>query len=380
MAWTFTTLEQFSKSLNNARISIGININMKNIRQRGILLTILCCSILYISLMYTTEYKNVGRKSEKLSLDSKIMKEILSILETNQTKSEATDKTRIEVLEKIYANMSVSNIWLNCSNMNEIEIDPKHKVFHGTRKNTYIGKFRGVPVAVKVVTTSNIFVRKCLKRDEAIMTYEECFHMVHMATMKEILLLHQLKHPGIIKLLGYCVRDTKPPQEKEPPLKHGVIAVYEYLDRYNVSALNFTQRLDFALQLADLLDYMEHSPLGSLHIADFTTSNIRVIDGQLKVSDIDLMFGFEQSCNTRCPLGVECVDGRCIGLNTMKQMHAACRTFFKELLRDENNEHGLELELKRIRLNCYDSVSAADMRKSIKDIITNLDNTKDKNR
>ena len=278
---------------------------------------------------------------------------------------------RLKLMEKIVDNMNVGDIWLNCTDMDEIEIDYQRRRARGTRRTTYLGKYRDRDVAVKIIEPHNSHSIHCLQNHiNDTLKYDECFHFVHLAALKEIVLLQQLRHPGIMKLLGYCVRDTNPPEKKTPPVKYGIIAVYEYAEKYNISKLNMRQRLDFAVQLADLLDYMEHSPLGSSWIKDFRTDNFMVADGLLKISDIDVLSGFEARCTTKCHYGVKCQEGRCVGMNARRQMNYACMAFFKHLLTDEENAYGLKNILSNLTRKCYTAkISAADMRESIKDII-----------
>jgi len=74
--------------------------------------------------------------------------------------------------------------------------------------------------------------------------------------MKEILLLKQLRHRGIVPLLGYCVRSEE--TESTSLHDHGVLAVYEYATPFYVTAMSdwpIDRRLDAAVQLAYLAAY-----------------------------------------------------------------------------------------------------------------------------
>ena len=71
-------------------------------------------------------------------------------------------------------------------------------------------------------------------------------------------------------MLGYCVRSEE--TTSTALAEHGVVAVHEYMERFyttGVTAWEWAERLQAAIEMADLLDYLEHSPLGSLRISDF---------------------------------------------------------------------------------------------------------------
>ena len=114
-----------------------------------------------------------------------------------------------------------------------------------------------------------------------------CYTFPNMKLMKEILLVSQLDHPGIIKLLGYCLRSEETVQT--PHLdEHGIIAVYEKVKQIksaHIKKLSVQSALTISLQLLDLLDYLEHSPLGSLAIMDLKYTNLMIADGHIKITD-----------------------------------------------------------------------------------------------
>ena len=260
---------------------------------------------------------------------------------------------------------------LNCTNLDEIVL--RNYVGKGSRKLTYRGVFRGEDVAVKIVTTNVNNVLRCLEKK--VIEYKDCFNKVHMSAMKEILLSYELEHPGIIKLLGYCVRDSNPPVKSDAPLQHGVIAVYEYAEKYDITNFTLLHKLTFAQQLADLLDYMAHSPIGSLRMEDLRKDNFRVVAGRLKVSDIDLFNAKEKRCTHRCEHGVKCKNGRCVGLNAIIMMTNAYNKLFHELLKadDKPNTYDVEALLHTIsRKIITHRLSARELKTQLQDIISDL--------
>ena len=160
----------------------------------------------------------------------------------------------------------------------------------------------------------------------------------------------------------------------DAPLQHGIVAVYEYAEAFNVTN-NFTllQKLTFAEQLADLLDYMEHSPLGSLRMDDLKQENVRMVKGHIKLSDIDHLNSKEIECSQECDHGVACENGRCVGLNARLNMISADEKFFRYFLKDNDNAHGLQHQLQSISHKIISfKLTAGELKIKLQNIISHL--------
>lgn len=235
----------------------------------------------------------------------------------------------------------------NCSNIHHITM--KRKLGHGVSKQVYLGEHEGQKVAIKMVTRNALDVTSCVKKKEREGTYKpeeksQCYSFPNMKLMKEILLLEQLKHPNLIKMLGYCVRSEE--TESTSLKEHGVLAIHEYALRFYISTLlnwPFQMRAKTAIELADLLDYLEHSPLGSLRISDFKDAHFLMKDGRIKLTDMDDVTSVEPSCDTPtghgqsnqgrgCSYKLQCIGGICPGENAKKNMENMHKLFFKEIL------------------------------------------------
>jgi len=288
----------------------------------------------------------------------------------------------------------------NCSNTAHITV--KRKLGHGVTKHVYLGFYKGERVAVKMVTRGVMDVTSCLK--EKSLTYvmaslrerERCYVMPNMKLMKEILLLEQISHPNLVQMLGYCVRSEE--TEATSLAEHGVVAVYEYAESFYVATLSdwtTRLRLETALSLADLLDYLEHSPLGSLRISDFKAAHFLMTSSkEIKLTDLDDVNSLEPICvvspapavggghqinraadavNTsrenygvtqklnesrnyrttgqqfivrNCDYDLKCIGGICRGHNAAYNMDRMNRLFFQNLLLydDGRNKEGVEEE------------------------------------
>ena len=248
---------------------------------------------------------------------------------------------------------SQSNNLIYCANIHEIQLQTK--IGHGFSKQTFQGDFRGRPVAVKMVTRHQSEVKSCIETvnmslPEADSQRSRCFVFSSMKLMKEILLLHQLKHPGFVQLLGYCVRNEE--SDTTDLNERGIVSVFELGSRlvaYNLQSLTWREKLKMSSELADFLDYLEHSPLGSLRVRDFKEEHFLLVNGSLKMIDLDDVDNLEPSCNiyislktqehnqvgnneTPCQFNLSCQKGMCIGFNARQNMKMMNKLFFKILL------------------------------------------------
>ncbi|NXA46267.1 PKDCC kinase, partial [Nothocercus julius] len=96
------------------------------------------------------------------------------------------------------------------------------------------------------------------------------------------------------------------------------------------------------LSLVKLLFYLAHSPLGSIVLLDFQPRQFVMVDGNLKVTDMDDASTEELSCkeDNDCTLefptksfSLKCSTvGKCEGINEKKNLFNAYRYFFTYLL------------------------------------------------
>ncbi|XP_009071762.1 PREDICTED: protein kinase domain-containing protein, cytoplasmic-like, partial [Acanthisitta chloris] len=102
------------------------------------------------------------------------------------------------------------------------------------------------------------------------------------------------------------------------------------------------ERFKICLSLVKLLFYLAHSPLGSIVLLDFQPRQFVMVDGNLKVTDMDDASTEELSCkeDNDCTLDfptksfpLKCSAlGKCEGINEKKNLFNAYRYFFTYLL------------------------------------------------
>jgi len=184
----------------------------------------------------------------------------------------------------------------NCRNIHEIRIIYHAYGAEGRLKRVDVGVFKEQKVAIK------IFKHK----KPATISYK----LRQYLFMKEILLLDQLNHPSLIKMLGYCVRNGRHKDLRTIPTDVDITAVFEYGEPFNVRnmSLSVEQRLQHSIDLSSLLEYMSNTPLGSLIMADFKPSHFLMVNNSIKLIDFEYFHNVEPSCNAtrKCPHNLTC--------------------------------------------------------------------------
>ncbi|KAK6478823.1 extracellular tyrosine-protein kinase PKDCC-like [Huso huso] len=191
----------------------------------------------------------------------------------------------------------------------------------------------GTAVALKSVNPQGVDMKRCV---EGFGDVEGCYRLVSYKLIKEIVLLQRLQHPNVVKLQGHCYTS-------DPGVR--VTAVLELgspLEMIQLLQTPWEERFRVCMSLVKLLHYLASSPLGSVCLLDFQPRQFVVVDGELKLSDIDDAVAGELSCreDRDCTLqfptrnfSSPCsADGQCRGLNEKRNLYNAFRYFFTYLL------------------------------------------------
>lgn len=96
-----------------------------------------------------------------------------------------------------------------------------------------------------------------------------------------------------------------------------------------------TFAFQICLSLVRLLHYLAHSPLGSVTLLDFRPRQFVLVDGELKVTDLDDASIEESSCTSNSDCFMEfparnftlpcSVEGRCQSMNEKRNLYNAYR-------------------------------------------------------
>ncbi|RXN01731.1 Extracellular tyrosine-protein kinase PKDCC [Acipenser ruthenus] len=253
-------------------------------------------------------------------------------------------------------------------------------------------------VALKSVDFGGHDMENCVKKYAS---PEACYRLASYKIVKEMTLLQRLQHPHILKLHGYCYQDSNDitdtltaitelgnPLEMIQLLQTSLLVFKEILSQGSVSwsmggdsrgpaglqgdpvtrfsLLVHRRRLkrfrwssrrscheaqspgpreetqEICLSLVRLLHYLAHSPLGSITLLDFRPRQFVIVDGELKVTDLDDASADKAPCSSSADCFMEfparnftlhcSSQGLCQSINEKRNLYNAYRFFFTYLL------------------------------------------------
>ena len=130
-----------------------------------------------------------------------------------------------------------------------------------------------------------------------------CHNRAVAKIVREIQLLQQLKHDNIIQLKYYCAKVA--PKDQEPSgilqcAQHALIATEMGDPITNLRLLQMTwkERSQLIVDLARLVDFAQHSPLGVLVLSDLRRPQFVLVNGRMKLSDLDDILIGEPTCKS----------------------------------------------------------------------------------
>ncbi|XP_041476031.1 extracellular tyrosine-protein kinase PKDCC-like [Lytechinus variegatus] len=284
-----------------------------------------------------------------------------------------------DLLEKHYSlgfnpdliQVNATSKLLSCEDISTIQ--QGDTIGRGTTKEVFEGTYKGRKVAIKMVTPKVRDVMACLKR-RAYRSKSECYEYANFKLMKEIAYGLQINSDRLIKLLGYCVRgDAVTGSVRD----QGVVEVVEFgkkLNKYRLTQFTWPERLQVAKDLADALVILEYSPIGSVDIGDFKLNQFILIDGRLKVGDLDDMSTQEKPCikSRDCSIlgetsGIECVNSTCNGINAKANILLATIEILEPLFENPPEQLSERVDLLLTKLKNY-QINALELQKFLIDL------------
>ncbi|KAG8584265.1 hypothetical protein GDO81_008759 [Engystomops pustulosus] len=185
-----------------------------------------------------------------------------------------------------------------------------------------------VSVALKSVDFGGHDIQNCLKRYK---TLEDCYRLASFKIVKEMILLQRLQHPNILQLYGYCYQDSNDISDTLTT----IIELGSPLEMIQLLQSSWEDRFRICLSLVRLLHYLAHSPLGSITLLDFRPRQFVIVDGELKVTDLDdaSMEETPCTCSEDCFMEfparnftLQCsVEGKCQNMNEKRNLYNAYR-------------------------------------------------------
>ncbi|XP_063003719.1 extracellular tyrosine-protein kinase PKDCC-like [Elgaria multicarinata webbii] len=193
----------------------------------------------------------------------------------------------------------------------------------------------GEEIALKAVHWAGSDVSRCLQRYRH---QEGCYRLASYKLLKEAVLLQSLDHPGVVKMRGQCY-------DRRLGLEMNVVTMLELgtpLEMIRLLQTPWEERFKICLELVELLYYLANSPLGSIALLDFQPRQFVIVNGLLKVTDLDDVSTEELPCKADedCALefptksfAFQCAaHGKCEGINEKRNLFNAYRYFFMYLL------------------------------------------------
>uniref|UniRef100_UPI00398E80EF extracellular tyrosine-protein kinase PKDCC n=1 Tax=Pristiophorus japonicus TaxID=55135 RepID=UPI00398E80EF len=190
-------------------------------------------------------------------------------------------------------------------------------------------------VALKSVDFAGHDMENCVKQYG---TLEDCYRLASYKLVKEMTLLQRLQHSNILKLYGYCYQDSS-------DIADTLTTITELgspLEMIQLLQTSWEERFRICLSLIRLLHYLAHSPLGSVTLLDFRPRQFVIVDGELKVTDLDDASINETPCSSNSDCFMEfparnftltcSLEGRCQSMNEKRNLYNAYRFFFTYLL------------------------------------------------
>ncbi|XP_042194041.1 extracellular tyrosine-protein kinase PKDCC-like [Callorhinchus milii] len=193
----------------------------------------------------------------------------------------------------------------------------------------------GTGVALKSVNGRGEEVGRCVRRYGLT---RGCHSLAACKIVKEIALLQRLRHPNIIQWFGQCYNDRL----EDVAVITAVLELGTPVEMIQLLQTPWEERFRICLNLINLLHYLAHSPLGSVVLLDFHPRQFVIVNGELKVTDLDDISTEELSCkeDSDCTLAfptrnfnLQCsTEEKCQGINEKRNLYNAFRYFFMYLL------------------------------------------------
>ncbi|XP_036729749.1 extracellular tyrosine-protein kinase PKDCC isoform X3 [Balaenoptera musculus] len=203
----------------------------------------------------------------------------------------------------------------------------------------------GVAVALKAVDFSGHDLGSCVREFGA---RRGCYRLAAHKLLKEMVLLERLRHPNVLQikkrspmtaqLYGYCYQDS----EDIPDTLTTITELGAPVEMIQLLQTSWEDRFRICLSLGRLLHHLAHSPLGSVTLLDFRPRQFVLVDGELKVTDLDDARVEETPCTGSADCTLEfparnftlpcSAQGWCEAMNEKRNLYNAYRFFFTYLL------------------------------------------------
>jgi protein kinase domain-containing protein len=183
-----------------------------------------------------------------------------------------------------------SDPYMNCDLLDHLSYEKF--VANGWTKIVYSAKLNNQPIAIKTVNLKGKDLTDCAKTNSILLCHNKAVEKL----VREINLLKELKHETIIQLKHYCSKTS----DDNLCMKYAVIAteIGDPLTNLKLLQMTWNQRRKIIQDLANLVHYAEHSPVGVLGLPDLRRPQFVLVNGNMKLTDLDDIIVGEPVCIT----------------------------------------------------------------------------------
>lgn len=240
----------------------------------------------------------------------------------------------IEIQNEAPMSVSYTENLIECEDF--VKITNRTYLESGWTKAVYKGYYRGDPVAIKTVDVRGHHLRSCVTKGR---NHGDCYQLAAQKIVKEIVVLQAIAHNNVVKVLGFCVPGTNRDIQEVAM----VTELGEGVDLIKLLQMSWEDRFRISYDISSIIEWMASSQYGSLAMNDFRRQQFVLVNGSLKLSDVDdLGFGdpvceVDNECTLRFASSnftqtLPCKEGKCSNYNEMKNLFNGGRHFTTFLL------------------------------------------------
>lgn len=177
---------------------------------------------------------------------------------------------------------------LNCTLLDRLSY--QHFLAHGWTKIVHQARLdNGLNIAIKTVNLNGKDVTDCSRT----LPLLDCHNKATDKLLREIQLLKKLRHENIIQLLYYCSKT----EGDDGCMKYAVIGteIGDTLSNMKLLQMSWRERKQVIQDLAQLIHYSSSQILG---LADLRRPQFVLVNGRLKLADLDDILIGEPSCTS----------------------------------------------------------------------------------
>ncbi|KAK3589141.1 hypothetical protein CHS0354_017108 [Potamilus streckersoni] len=263
---------------------------------------------------------------------------------------------------------------MSCQKIDKLTLSNSYNTFNSKK---YVDRINlgNEEIIIKSTGQDQDMKIECMKDDY---NAERCSALGNYKIMREVVFFAILQSPGIAELKGFCLRGQTVDSQMS---KKGAILVMpngEAINYHTIAGYTWQKQLEYSVRLMDLLDYLEHSPIGSLGLVHFEGRDIMLFGDMPKLVDLDDFIIGDKPCqqNSECVIQdrsqteLKCVDRKCQGYNAKNNLYLIYDNFMKYMLAaPPSNEKQMDT-IKKLMTDIQNlAVTAKEVAQTLSDLL-----------